>query len=228
MVRKRRIYLVLTVSLIFSFLAAYASIEYLRQFDFNTDNALSEWGRMILKGKVEYTLLKQGDNGFVEALSNGTCSALYYRLTFKLKDHPNLTWKWHVVKFPDKSRAVTDKEKDDYAARVYVIFPFLNFSSSKFMEYILDESLPVGTVLTSPEGDNIRLIVARSGKAEEGQWFEESRNVYEDYIAAFGQEPKMSVGAVAIMCDADSTKSRSEAMFDDIVVGGREILERGM
>lgn len=223
--RNHKVYLILAAILIVPVIAGYTVIECLARFDFNNDGALSNWGKMVLKGQVDYKLMKQGDNGFVEAISDKTCSALYYRLTFKLKEHPILSWRWRVSKFPDKSEALTEKQKDDYAARVYVIFPFLCFSSSKFIEYIWDEDIPVGTVLTSPEGGNIRLIVARNGRRDEGQWVEESRNVYEDYIVAFGNEPKMSVGAIAIMCDADSTKSRAEAMFDDIVVGGRAHLK---
>lgn len=204
----------------------HAAVAYLKQFDFNDKNALNNWGRMILNGQVDYRLMKHGDNGYVEALSEGACSALYYRIGFKLKDYPYLSWKWRVVKFPDKSKAKKDMEKDDYAARVYVIFPFLNFSSSKFIEYVWDENIPAGTVFDSPKSKNIRQIVARSGAAVGEQWVSESRNVYEDYVMAFGEKPRRNVGAVAIMCNADNTKSEAESLFDDIAIGNQTILTR--
>jgi len=118
------------------------------------------------------------------------------------------------------------KEREDYAARIYVIFPFLTFSSSKFIEYIWAEDLPIGTIKTSPAGNNIKQIVARSGKMEGAQWVVENRNVYEDYVAAFGKKPTMNAGAVAIMCNADNSKSSAGALFDDITIGtGSETID---
>ena len=114
--------------------------------------------------------------------------------------------------------ARTDKERDDYAARIYVIFPTWCFAASDFLEYIWDEHLPVGTVLESPYGKNVKMIVVRSGKAGQGTLVSEQRNVYEDYIKAFGKEPNRKVGAVAMMCDADSTNTSAESLFDDIYI----------
>jgi len=210
--------LIIVAILAISF-AAYSAAIYLKQFDFNDDRALDKWGKMILNGQVKYLLMKHGSNGYVEALSDKTCSALYYRVGFNLKDYPLLTWKWQALKFPDRSKAKTEKEMDDYAARVYVIFPFLNFSSSKFIEYVWDENSPVNTISKSPQGNNIRLIVVRNGKGKPGEWIAESRNVYEDYVKAFGVKPRLKAGAIAIMCDADGTKTEAESLFDDIAIG---------
>lgn len=215
--QKSTITCILTL-IIFLSIISCSSIVYLRKFDFDDNRALDKWGKMILNGQVKYLLLKSGDNGYVEAASDKACSALYYRIGYKLKDYPLLTWKWKVVKFPDKSRAATEKEKDDYAGRVYVIFPFLNFSSSKFIEYVWDETMPDGTIRMSPKADNIRVIVTHTGKGDAEQWIEESRNVYEDYAKAFGKPPNRGVGAIAIMCDADDTKTAAEGIFDDIAI----------
>lgn len=225
--RRSNIKFITIVCLVLMSLTAYSATAYLKQFDFNQTDALSKWGRMILNGQVNYVLMKRGDNGYVDALSEKTCSAIYYRLGFKAKDYPVLSWKWRVIEFPDKSSAKTEKDKDDYAARVYVIFPFLSFSSSKFIEYVWDKDLPRGTVMKSPEGDNIRLIVVRSGNVEgKEELLSERRNIYDDYIIAFGKKPTLGVGAIAIMCDADSTKSRAQSLFDDIIIGSETVLKR--
>lgn len=200
-------------------ISAYSAVTHLKVFNFNDSRALDKWGNMILNGRVKYVLMRLGNNGYIEAISEKACSALYYRIGFKVNDYPLLTWKWKVLKFPDLSKARTDKEKDDYAARVYVIFPFLNFSSSKFIEYIWAEDIPVGTMMTSPKAKNIKQIVLRSGKIGEGQWVVETRNVYEDYLKAFGRKPNLSAGAIAIMCNADNTKTAAESLFDDIAIG---------
>lgn len=199
-------------------LAAHSTVIYLKKFTFDTENALNKWHKMILNGEVDYTLMKQGEEGYVSAFSEKSCSALYYRVGFRLKDYPILKWRWKVLQFPDISVARNEEEKDDYAARVYVIFPFLSFSSSKFLEYVWVEDMPVGTIINSPFGDNVKIIVARSGKGKEGEWVAESCNAYEDYVRAFGKKPNMKVRAIAIMCDADGTKTSAESLFDDITI----------
>ncbi|HLD82749.1 MAG TPA: DUF3047 domain-containing protein, partial [Candidatus Omnitrophota bacterium] len=65
----------------------------------------------------------------------------------------------------------------------------------------------------------------RSSDSQAGDWALESRNVYEDYSMLFGKKPK-SAGAIAIMCDADSTKSQAEASFDDIAIEALARLEQ--
>lgn len=207
-------------------LAAYSSIVYFKKFTFDEDRPLISWNKMILNGEVNYIPIKQGNEGFLKALSNKACSALYYRLKFKLDQYPLLSWKWRVLKFPDLSSVLEEKDKDDYAARIYVVFPFLSFSSSKFIEYVWAENIPVGTIMKSPASSNVRLIVARNNKATDDEWANESRNVYEDYVKAFGEKPRLSVGAVAVMCDADNSKTEAESLFDDIVISTQEGIRR--
>lgn len=209
----------LTILLISCFCtAAYSEIVFLKKFTFNEDQALKRWKNMIFNGKVNYELVKQGESGYVLAKSEKSSSALYYRIGFKLKKYPLLAWKWKVLQFPDITNAENEEEKDDYAARVYVIFPFLTFSTSKFLEYIWAKDIPVETIVDTPSAKNVKKIIVRSGRAKKGEWISESRNVYEDYIRAFGKKPRLGVGAIAIMCDADGSETSAEALFDDILI----------
>jgi hypothetical protein len=201
---------------------AFAVNVVLKQFTFDENNALDKWSEMVLRGTVDYELIKQGNLGYVQAVSKEACSAIYYKMPYSIKDYPLLGWKWKVVTFPDISKARTPKEKDDYAARVYVIFPNLSFTFSRFIEYVWAEDIPVGTIFNSPYGSNVKMIVVRSGRSADGGWASENRNVYEDYVKAFGTEPKKAAAAIAIMCDADSSKSMAESQFDDIKVSAPE------
>lgn len=205
-------------AVLFICVTASSVVVCLRQFTFNESDALDKWSEMILKRQVDYTLLRKGGEGYVQALSENACSALYYKVGFKLKDYPILTWQWRVLKFPDLSKAKTELDRDDYAARIYVIFPLLNFSSSKFIEYVWSESKPVGTITDSPVGDNVRIIVIRSGKDNASEWSTETRNMYDDYRMVFGAESARHAGAIAIMCDADGTQSTAESAFDNIAI----------
>ncbi len=60
------------------------------------------------------------------------------------------------------------------------------------------------------------MIVVESGSAKLNTWVAETRNVYEDYKRAFGEEPPM-ISGVAIMTDTDNTGESAEAFYGDIV-----------
>jgi hypothetical protein len=60
------------------------------------------------------------------------------------------------------------------------------------------------------------MIVVESGAADLNRWVTEERNVYEDYKAAFGDEPSL-ISGVAIMTDTDNTGESATAFYGDIV-----------
>jgi hypothetical protein len=62
--------------------------------------------------------------------------------------------------------------------------------------------------------------VVRSGPAEVGQWLTEERDLYEDYLRLFGQEPPRIAG-IAVMTDTDNTGESAVAYYDDIVLRPR-------
>ena len=59
------------------------------------------------------------------------------------------------------------------------------------------------------------MIVVESGPSRIGQWREETRNLYEDFRRAFGEEPPL-VNGVAIMTDSDNTGESAVAYYGDI------------
>jgi len=193
-----------------------------RLFRFTKENSLNEWQEKIFKDKVLYTVKARKEDGHLLAKSKEACSGLFYKIRFNPKEYPMISWSWKVLEFPKKDKIKLTKkgwlEKDDYPARVYVIFPSLIFTNTKSIEYIWDETLPEGTIITSPYLKNIKLIVVESGKTFMNRWIFEERNIYQDYKKAFGKNPG-HVGAIAIMTDADNTLSTAEALYKDIKVG---------
>lgn len=193
-------------------------------FPFNKENALQEWQEKIFKDRVLYVVEPNKDGGFLSAKSETACSGLLYRIKFDANKLPMMSWAWKVVSFPKKEGDQSLHkggwvERDDYAARVYVIFPSWNFMRTKCIEYIWDENLAEGQVLSSPFSDNIKLIVAESGNKNLDQWIMEERNIAEDYKIAFGVEQVPYVGAIALMTDSDNTLSTAEAYYKDLKVG---------
>lgn len=199
-------------------------ISSLKQFTFEAQDALKEWKEKIFFGRVLYEVKAERGKGYVLAKSNKASSGLFYALSYSPKKYPYMSWSWKVTQFPSEMKLedLTKKpwiERDDYAVRMYVIFPAFIFTNTKCLEYVWAESIAKDTILTSPFYRNIKLIVLESGNEKIGQWITEERNVYEDYRKAFGRYPSSVVGAIAIMTDSDNTQSSAEACYADIKVG---------
>ena len=199
--------------------------EIVKDFPFNEENALKEWEEKIFRGKVVYRIEQGKDLSYVRATSDKTASALYYKLKLDAKKkNPVISWKWNVDKFPDKKikESLETENEDDFAARVYVIFPAMFFTNSKVLEYIWAETLPEGMIGTSPYSKNIKLIVARSGPNKDKKWFQEDRDIAADYMKAFSAKPEYNIGAVAFMTNTEHTGTSAAAMYDDIDLGYKE------
>lgn len=193
-------------------------------FPFNSGDALKDWQEKVFRGRVLYTVEDGGkEGGYLAAVSQEACSGLFYKVKFDAEELPLISWDWKVSRFPEKKGAKTDEEgwleKDDFAARVYVIFSGWNFLATKSLEYIWDETLPAGTVMSSPSIDNIKLIVVESGRKNLNNWVAVERNIFEDYKKAFGEKPPREVSAVALMTDSDNTLSTAEAYYRNMRVG---------
>ena len=205
-------------------LAIYKAYSYdmPKWFPFNKESSLQEWQEKIFKNRVVYSVESEKKDGYLLAKSDKACSGLVYRISFDSRKLPMMSWEWKVAKFPDKTQTDSAKtgwiEKDDYAARVYVVFPSWNFLNIKSIEYVWDEDLPEGTIITSPYFGNIRLIVVESGRKNLDKWVAEERNICEDYKKCFKTTPPL-VGAIALMTDTDNTLSTAEASYKNIRVG---------
>lgn len=214
---------ILALVIIFAYYANAYDLP--RFFPFNKENALSEWQEKIFKNKVLYRVEPKREGGYLLAKSDKACSGIFYKIKFNPKEYPLVSWKWKVITFPDKDRAKKTYggwlERDDYAARVYIIFPAFIFTNTRAIEYIWDETLPEGTILTSPYWHNIKLMVIESGRKNIGQWVLAERNIYEDYRRAFRAKAG-GVGAIALMTDTDNTLSTAEALYKEIKVGFKQ------
>ncbi|GJL56347.1 MAG: hypothetical protein NPIRA02_34790 [Nitrospirales bacterium] len=188
-----------------------------------------------IKEHTRYELIKDKDQVVVKATSVESSSGLTRAITIDPKTYPIITWRWKVENV-FKNGDVTRKEGDDYPARIYITFAYDSqkvgfFEQAKYetakllygqypplgaINYIWESKSPIGTMVPNPYTDRVRMFVTQSGTKKLGQWVTEERNVYEDYLRAFGEEPPM-ISGVAIMTDTDNTKEAAIAYFGDIV-----------
>jgi len=172
------------------------------------------WEAKEFKGRTRYSVIETKDGRALKAESNAKASALIYKYNYSLKEYPILTWRWKVENTLRKGDE-TRKEGDDYAARIYVIFPHWLPPLTKSINYIWANKLPKGQHVPNPFYSKAVMVAVESGDENVGKWIPERRNVYEDYRSAFGEEPPQ-VGGIAIMTDTDNTGESAVAYYDDI------------
>jgi hypothetical protein len=180
-----------------------------------------------------YELVEDAGAVVVRATSEASASGLIKEIQIDPSVYPIVRWRWkieNVLKHSDVSR----KSGDDYPARLYITFQYepdkVSFSKKlKYkagqallgdipiaaLNYIWDTKAPIGTIVDNAFTDFAKMIVVESGPAKVGMWVEESRNIYEDYRTAFGEEPP-KINGVAIMSDTDNTKERAIAYYGNI------------
>jgi len=172
------------------------------------------WQEKTFKGHTIYTVVEEGEGHVLKAESRGAASGLVFPVEVDLKEYPVLSWRWRIDA-PVEGGDARFKTRDDYAARVYVIFPHWFFPMTRTLNYIWANRLPKGSIVPNPYTSNAMMIAVESGSEEAGRWIEERRNVIDDFRRAFGEDPP-SVGAVAVMTDTDNTQKKAVGWYDDI------------
>jgi len=182
---------------------------------------------------TEYELVLEDGAVVVKATSDAAASGLTKAVNINPAVFPIVHWRWKVQNLLTHSD-VTRKSGDDYPARLYITFEYdpakvsfgkkLKYKAGRALfgdipiaalNYIWDTKTAVGMIVDNAFTDFAKMIVVESGEVKVGQWVHESRNVYEDYKQAFGEDPPM-INGVAIMTDTDSTKERAIAYYGDI------------
>jgi hypothetical protein len=195
------------------------------------------WKPLIFKRvpkPTSYELVKDGEGIVVKAVSDASASGLIKEVRIDPKEFPIVQWRWKVQNLL-KTSDVSRRDGDDYPARLYITFEYdpdkvsfgkkLKFKAGQAifgdipiaaLNYIWESKTPVGTIVDNAYTDFAKMIIVESGPQKVGKWIDESRNIYDDYMKAFGEEPPM-INGVAIMSDTDNTKERVTAYYGDIV-----------
>jgi hypothetical protein len=186
-----------------------------------------------IQKSTTYELVEDGGTVVVKATSEAAASGLTKEVRIDPSVFPIVQWRWKVENLLRRSD-VTRKSGDDYPARLYITFEYdpdkvslgrkLKYKAGRALfgdipiaalNYIWDTKTPVGTVIDNAYTDFAKMIVVESGAAKVGAWVEESRNIYQDYRQAFGEDPP-AINGIAIMTDTDNTKERAVAYYGDI------------
>lgn len=193
------------------------------------------WETMRFRGlkPTEYALTELDGRRVVKAVSYASSSGLLRRERIDLNEFPILEWSWKVGNLIEKGD-VTQKDGDDYPARIYLMFDYdlknLSWSQrnlirltrilygrvpSRAINYIYANQEPIGMITDNPYTDLVTMVVVDSGEENTGQWRTYRRNILEDYRSIYGGDPP-PVEAIAIMTDSDDTGLSAVSWFGDI------------
>lgn len=173
-----------------------------------------KWQEKKFKGSTHYTVVRKDTQTCIEAKSSGSASSLLYKTDYAPSDYPHLSWQWKVNGIIKNGDAST-KAGDDFAARIYIVFPHVLFWKTTALNYIWANKMPIGSFTPNAYTANNMMIAVESGPQNTGRWITEKRNIYDDYIRAFGVAPPR-VGAIAIMTDTDDTGEVAQAWYGKI------------
>jgi hypothetical protein len=192
------------------------------------------WTLSKLKKPTQYQLVSQDGRTVIKASAHASASGLVHPIEVNPGTYPLLSWRWKVyelIQGADNSR----KQSEDSPVRVVVSFEGdidkLKMEDRLFFDnihlftgqqlpyatlmYIWENRAPMGSVIANRHTSRIKMIVAESGRDKLGYWQEVTRNLREDYLRAFGEEPGR-ITAIGIMTDTDNTGANIHAYYGDI------------
>ncbi len=199
---------------------------------------LPEGWEPLTFGKIEshtrYSLVTENNITVIQAVSDASASGLIRKIRINPEDYPIIQWRWKISNIYRKGD-VKQKSGDDYPARIYITFEYdpeklgfierVKFNAVKLfygeyppigaINYIWANKAPIGSIVPNPFTDRAKMIVVESGEMALNRWVIEKRNIFDDYVAAFGENPPM-ISGIAIMTDSDNTKESATAFYGDI------------
>ena len=154
----------------------------------------------------------------VMGVSHAANRSMHRELRIEAPTKARLSWRWKVQSSLNGAKSERSKGGDDYAARVFVVFETSWVPTGiRAINYVWSAREPVGATFRSPYSKNVQNIVLRTTGDDwpPPDWQREERDVWADYVAAFGEPPSV-LNAVAIMVDTDNTDGSAQAWFADL------------
>lgn len=237
----RRLVSVLLFCLAFlrpSTLSAPSALEPLVPFGAATPS-LDEWTPLAfprIERRSTFDIESRDGALALRMASDNGASGIVWGTTFNPYAYRKLTFTWMV----DAVLAVTDplsKKGDDYAARVFVLFPYdpnapgsaprLLYSISKTLYGVYPPYAALNFVwgntqtgparYRNPFTDRSGMIPLDAGTAFVGRWRTHTVDIIEEYRAMFAEDPP-DEATLAVMTDSDNTGTSTSAWIRSIVL----------
>ena len=194
-----------------------------------------------IKAHSVYDVVQVGGSQAFRARSECSASAMVLPLeAVALRKTPRLSWRWRV----ERGLEIEDErtqQGDDFAARVYVMFPFDPARAPIWermrralaqriygatlpghtINYVWTSRAPPGSSWTSPYSRYAHLVALRSSASQaDVGWQHESVDLLADYQRLVG-EVQLPPVALAVMSDSDNSCQSATAFFADFRFSAR-------
>ena len=145
------------------------------------------WRQKTFSGETAYRLVGQGGERAILADSAASASAFYREIKIDLTQTPVLHWRWRkrlAVKPADEN----SKAGDDFVARVYVIKDGGWWAwNTRAINYVWSYRHRKNEVWDNPfAGKRAKMVSVRDAQDDGRVWFEQQRNVREDFKNLLG------------------------------------------
>jgi hypothetical protein len=196
-------------------------------------HAPEAWKHLNFPGKQPSTYAYSRKDGRDALSAHAQASASMFRLPVRVEpaDLAGLRFSWQVPQLIDLAD-MAQRDADDAPVRVVLAFDGdrTQFSTknallSELSRAITGEELPYATlmyvwcnkrpvesIITNARTDRVRKLVVQHGPDQLNQWLDYERNIKADFERVFGEPPGALVG-IAIMTDADNTRSQARAWY---------------
>ena len=170
----------------------------------------ADWKVRKDAGKGVYTVREEAGLRFLHAHAESQGIQAAKQLEWDLGRYPVLAWSWRPVEFPTGADERNSKTNDS-ALAVYGVFPH-RMGSVRSVKYVWSALVPIGTRLDSNMGLT-QVRVLRTGTEGKGRWTDERVNLLEDYRKYFKVSDTPKPAGIAVLTDADDTKSRAQGDY---------------
>lgn len=183
------------------------------------------WKLVKYKGEPVLMIVPGGQGSFLRLISSGqTAFGIRKDISVDIRNYSYLHWNWEALRLPEGGD-IRLANKDDQALQLYLVFPgagFLDAYKSPTIAYIWDNEAPKGLKIRSPQAPlgNVRYVVLKNKTDTLGKWYQETRNILEDYRKLFpevnGGKPAGPVRSILLFINTHHMKSNAEGHIGDI------------
>jgi len=171
------------------------------------------WAVRAEEARQVYTVREEDGRRFLRAAVRGLGIQAGVKREWDLGRYPVLTWSWRPWEFPAGADERTWGGNDSVLA-VYLLVASSSLLGPRAVKYIWSEKVPVGTRLSSNMGQT-QVRVLESGTARRGEWVEERVNALRDFRAYFAESAIPMPAGIAVLTDADDTRSSAQGDYAD-------------
>ena len=173
------------------------------------------WKKKDNEKHKPYRVKEENGNKYLAATDEGESVIIGKDKKWNLKKYPYISFRWRVHEIPEGGDERFNKTVDS-AAGIYLVYKKKLGLIPESVKFVWSSTLPVGSAMRRSGIGRPWMVVAATGKEHLGEWRTFVFNAYETYKKTFGGEPPDTALGIGILSDANSTKSKAYADYDDI------------